>query len=988
MQTWAKRGIQTALVTGGLLMLGTGIASADEKVDPDTPAGPLDVEASFPVEIDDNAVGIPGQQVDLPSHHNEISTKPVTDPIDMAAPPAREAMAPITDPVASAAAPVHGAATIAGDAGSRIGSAARALVPVQHAAVDPPAARPAEPTSDPLLGNKVTGDVMMPIQITGNAFGALGDAETRSVEEQNHGHHTDVTTSGAGSAFAGNVVALDWSAPVQISGNAGGVLGNGATSGSATQSAATTGDVETAGKNGALSGNALTPQFSTPVQLSGNAVSGPLGHATSDFAAESVAESGGYVLSDGEQGAGAGNVAAAPLSLPLRAAGNGITGIGGAEANGTATAVAESGGTKPGRYDIPSYVSTSGKHGLASGNVAQPQGALLGSVTGSAAAVAGNAFTGTGAARQGSGITSSAESSTGGFSNTSGHGGTGSGNIADAPFALPVETFGVGGGVFGSGIAENHGNNTAAHAGGGTVSHGDDSLLSANTASGQAASTLDAFGSGAGVFGTGRGSAKEQQSVVAGGHSDTSGNNSALSGNVGQVPLSAPAALFGLSGSAVGKSSGIAEETTAAKAGGGGNTHDDFGVVASNFVGAPVSAPAQVFGVGTSAVGKSFGAADSDTISEAGGDVYANGKKGAASGNAGLVPVSLPTQVHGVAGNWVGYAAGVSDNATRSAAGGNTRTTGEGGALAGNTADVPFGSSAGAGGIAANWVGTAAGTANNDMSSKAGGNTGTRGDRGALAGNVVSAETMPIAAAYGGAASLTGIAHGRGDNATDIISGGRTATSGSGGVLSGDIFDTPASVAAEAFGATAAAAGGEARAVAKNNTTATASRPTTTKGNRHELSGVDGQQPVAAMARTYRLPITVLGRSMSYTGDRGKVLVADKEPQIQLPKYIAELPVDELPSLFGAVAPFERPARHAAPELPTEILPKIYTRPVEMLPGRSHLPRSAAPLRGGRSHVTGVLPATARTLAHYDTAAHGRFQGVLDGLELDEVAGR
>lgn len=37
MQTWAKRGIQTALVTGGLLMLGTGIASADEGGNPDSP---------------------------------------------------------------------------------------------------------------------------------------------------------------------------------------------------------------------------------------------------------------------------------------------------------------------------------------------------------------------------------------------------------------------------------------------------------------------------------------------------------------------------------------------------------------------------------------------------------------------------------------------------------------------------------------------------------------------------------------------------------------------------------------------------------------------------------------------------------------------------------------------------------------------------------------------------------------------------------------
>src|SRR6266571_3462101 len=35
MHTWAKRGLQTALVTGGLFMLGTGIASAQDNVHPD-----------------------------------------------------------------------------------------------------------------------------------------------------------------------------------------------------------------------------------------------------------------------------------------------------------------------------------------------------------------------------------------------------------------------------------------------------------------------------------------------------------------------------------------------------------------------------------------------------------------------------------------------------------------------------------------------------------------------------------------------------------------------------------------------------------------------------------------------------------------------------------------------------------------------------------------------------------------------------------------
>lgn len=42
MQTWAQRGLRTALVTGGLLVLGTGIASANENVNPDLPPSPLD----------------------------------------------------------------------------------------------------------------------------------------------------------------------------------------------------------------------------------------------------------------------------------------------------------------------------------------------------------------------------------------------------------------------------------------------------------------------------------------------------------------------------------------------------------------------------------------------------------------------------------------------------------------------------------------------------------------------------------------------------------------------------------------------------------------------------------------------------------------------------------------------------------------------------------------------------------------------------------
>ncbi|MEV6908045.1 hypothetical protein [Amycolatopsis sp. NPDC051071] len=42
MQNWMKYLLQTTVTTGGLLMLGTGIASASENVNPDLPASPLD----------------------------------------------------------------------------------------------------------------------------------------------------------------------------------------------------------------------------------------------------------------------------------------------------------------------------------------------------------------------------------------------------------------------------------------------------------------------------------------------------------------------------------------------------------------------------------------------------------------------------------------------------------------------------------------------------------------------------------------------------------------------------------------------------------------------------------------------------------------------------------------------------------------------------------------------------------------------------------
>ncbi|MFD0777047.1 hypothetical protein ACFQZ2_24190, partial [Streptomonospora algeriensis] len=82
-----------------------------------------------------------------------------------------------------------------------------------------------------LGGNQVVGDLDAPVNVSGNAVGAvLGSAGAAS-----HGDGAavvdkggdDITTSGNGSLLGGNQVVLDGDVPVNVSGNAvGAVLGS------------------------------------------------------------------------------------------------------------------------------------------------------------------------------------------------------------------------------------------------------------------------------------------------------------------------------------------------------------------------------------------------------------------------------------------------------------------------------------------------------------------------------------------------------------------------------------------------------------------------------------------------------------------------------------------------------------------------------------------------------------------------------------------
>ncbi|HKS48824.1 MAG TPA: hypothetical protein VJT49_27690 [Amycolatopsis sp.] len=950
MHTWAKRGIQTALFTGGLLMLGTGIASADENVSPDTPAGPLDVNLSVPVDISKNAVGTLGKQVDIPAIKKEISTKPLTDKLN-------GVLAPITGSgVGRAASPVTGAvnglaakaAGAAGQAGDRLGPVTGQGVATENREAPCEAGGP---SNDPLMGNKAVGNIAVPIQITGNAIGLLGNAEVESDSTQTYTHNTEIATNGAGGGLAGNAVALDWALPVQIAGNGVGVAGRGKSKGSASQSAATTGNVATSGANGAFAGNVISPQGATPVQISGNAIGGPLGHGETGFNGASEASSGGWISTHGSHGAVAGNVLGTPVALPLKVSNNAVAGGGDADVcGGSSTADATAGGTRPG---TPTYIQTDGADSFLAGNIAQPQPALPGTVVGNAIAAVGNAAVSGGDTGQiGLGGTATA----GGVSSTTGENAVGSGNIADAPVAAPVEVFCGVGTLVGNSHAKGCANDVTAGAGGNTYTNGNGGFLAGNSANAQPAGTAELFGLAGAVAGNGSSAATENKNVHAGGYNGSLGNDSSGSGNVVQVPVAVPAEIFGAGGALAGQAGATASETKTVSGGGGGNTQDDHGSISANLVQVPASLPVQVFGVGAAGVGQGSGEATTNTTSTAGGTGNANGKEGFAAGNIGALPVSLPVQLHGLGAAAAGNGFGESEGLTDSGAGGHLSATGEGGSIAGNIVGVPAASAAQVFGDGVVLGGLGKGHAVNDLTSVAGGSAETNGDGGSIAGNLVNVPVTPLAQVFGDAISVPGVAQGAGANNTQTAAGGESTTSGIGGSISGNLFDVPTAAVAQVFG-DAVSVGGVANAIADNTTNANVGGTGTSSGATGSLSGTTNRLPIGVVAQVYDIPAEILAETTSTFANNTAVSTGGEEPGINLPVTSSELLPTGLPSLPNApqTLPIGAPARRAdlpgAGTLPVQltgpgVAPSLPTLPVDGLLPQAGLPLNGLPLNG------------------------------------------
>jgi hypothetical protein len=835
MQTWAKRGIQTALVTGGLLMLGTGIASADEDVNPDRPASPLDGSVSVPFNIDNNAIGTPLGQMDAPS-----VTKGVTLSLS-------DLTGNAPDVVTDALAPVLGS----GD--------------------------------DPFRGNRIAGDLAAPVDISGNALAAGGNAEVENTSAQSTVLDRPQETSGHGDFLAGNVGDLDWALPVQITGNAGSVLGNAKTTSTSTQEAAATGDIKTSGCTGTLAGNVVAPQGATPVQVNGNAISGA-GTAQSTVGAPAEADrdvsgattsgtAGGSITTSGESGTVAGNAGGVPLAFPVEVNDNSVGAAAAADADSVEQATATAGDSTTGAWDRPTYIQTDGKTGTISGNVAQ--GAVAGPAT-------VNCNSGAGLAVTESECATSSPTTAGGTTQTDGTRSLVSGSILNPAVALPTDAFANPVAVGGDATAIDA-NTTDSTAGGDNFTHGADSTVGGTVVGPTASGPVDVFTNAGAGAGTATAGATNDTTTSSGGFSGTNGPGSTGGGNTAVVPVTVPTEGFGNVVGGAGTATSTTSETKVASSGGTTSTNDDGGLGAANLAQGAVSGPVQVVGNGGGVLGNTTSMADADNTVTAGGDNKATGTAGTLAGNVGQAAVSLPAQLfaNNVTGGGVGVAEG--GMSTDSTAGGVIQTDGVGGLGTGNAVNAPVGSAAQGFGDSAAALGLSNAEASSVTDSSAGGSTTTDGTAGTVAGNVIAGQAAPVAQGFGAAvAGVGGVNGASGTNVTDVDSGGDVATDGTAGTISGNLANAPLALILQAFADAVSAVGSDATGLGDNSSTGEVAGSSTTEGGGGFLSGLNATLPFGADVPIFRVPLEVVAEALAEGTNASDFTVGNADPAVDM----------------------------------------------------------------------------------------------------------
>lgn len=829
MQNWAKRGMQTALVTGGLLMLGTGIAAADEHVDPDAKPSPLDGGVSVPVKLGNWNIGTPFGE----KHVDVFVDKTITT----------------------------------GDA-LKDGSAKAAPY---------------------MKGNVLAPNALVPVEGTGWAVAAGGEAHNVNQSSETHAQGSGVETTGEGEGLAGNVVAPTAVVPAQVTGIAFPLLGTATVENTTDQDSTAGGEVVTDGDDGAGSGNIVAPQAAVPLAVNNTAAGWFAGVAKVDGDSTQTASAPGGRETSGDDSVLGGNLATAPIAGPAQVDGTAAS-WGGKATNESVNTAAASAGTA-GSDRTADYATTSGDSSVAGGNLASPQAAPLATVDCTAGAWGGIST---------SSCTDDHSTVSGGDVATSGDDAVLGGNVADVPAAVPATVDYTAGAWGGKADVLSGNSTTEAIAGGTAESAGDSSVLGGNVAGAPAAAPASVDCT-AGAWGGDVSSTCEESTTAEAGnapeladYATTAGDDSVGGGNVVTAQPNPLAAVDCTAGVWGGMSTTDCVNDTTSAAGGGTETTGDTSTLGGNIVDADAAVPAEGYSNAGAFIGDSEATGTKTVLTDAGGMADTSGEDSTGGGNTLRPKLAAPTGVDCNAGVLGGASTSTCETATEAESGGDTHSNGDDSILGGNNGEAPVSPVSSVGCNAGGAVGTGTTDCVTDTTSEAGGFTFTQGDESIGGGNQVltpaaSAEDVTCVAAGG-----IGTAECVDDNDVDSSSGGYNGTTGNDSTGAGNVITTPTAPVGELFGA-AGAAGGDATSTYTEDKDVSAGGDSQTNDDRGTVSSNIAAVPLAPAAQVSNIAGAFVGKPTSIVeGDTKNTAGGDVEAsanESNLSGNIAEAPI-------------------------------------------------------------------------------------------------
>jgi LPXTG-motif cell wall-anchored protein len=379
MNAWIRRALCAVGITGGIVLLGLGLAEA-ASADGDGPvtSGESGILSGNQTGADVKApINLSGNQITVIGQHNHATSAGASS-------------------TGTGGGSASGSPTTTGEHG--IGSGNQTAVGVQApinvsgnqvtvigqhndvksasgSSTSGGGAASSSPTTSGehgiVSGNQTAVGVQAPINASGNQVTVIGQDNTvKSLSGSatpGGGSAGTSTTSGAGGLIAGNQTALGIALPINISGNQVTVIGqhntNTAAAGSSTAagggSGATTGGATTSGENGAISGNQTGIAIAAPVAATGNQVT-VIGQGNTNTSAGGATTGGGQTggttggqTTTGEGGVGSGNQTPISVQVPVDTSGNQVTVIGQDNTDTSTSGSSTGGGTTPGSTEPP-----------------------------------------------------------------------------------------------------------------------------------------------------------------------------------------------------------------------------------------------------------------------------------------------------------------------------------------------------------------------------------------------------------------------------------------------------------------------------------------------------------------------------------------------------------------------------------------------------------------------------------------------------------